>query len=267
MAIHKYPEEVQRFIAENVTGRTTRELVELTNAKFGTSFTESSMKAYKNNHGLKNGTRCGLAKGTPTKKFPAEVREFINSHYIGTGHTAMAQLVNEAFGTNYTKEHMKNYYARNNLNSGLTGYFDKGREPWNKGKPKTWVGGEATQFKKGNIPPNRLPIGSERIDSKDGYIYVKIQDGHLNNNWKQKHVLIWEQHNGPVPDGHVIIFGDGDKRNLDINNLILVSRKQLARLNHRGLIQKDADLTRIGITIADISSKISQRKKAMQATR
>ena len=43
----RYPREVHEFIAANVVGRTTRELVSLVNARFNLDFTESVMKSYK----------------------------------------------------------------------------------------------------------------------------------------------------------------------------------------------------------------------------
>ena len=143
---------------------------------------------------------------------------------------------------------------------GLETRFKKGIIPWNKGLKGVVTGGKETQFKKGNKPANWRPLGSERI-SKDGYVEVKVADGRLNKNWKAKHIVIWEEHNGPVPPGHVIIFGDGNNRNFDPGNLLCVSRAQLARLNQRGLIQEDAELTRAGIAIADICNKIGERKR------
>lgn len=255
----KYPDEVAQFIAENVVGKRTRELADLVNSKFNTNFTESKMRAYMKNHKLKNGLPTRLeGEGF---SYPENVRTFIVEHHVGVGHQAMADMVNKAFSTSYTKDQIKGCYARYKLDSGLTGQFTKGHTPFNKGKAKFWTGGEETQFKKGNVPPNRVSIGTERIDSKDGYIYVKIQDGHLNKNWKQKHVMIWEERNGPVPNGHAVIFGDGNNRNFDPGNLLLVSRAQLVRLNQMNLIQNDAELTRTGIVIADITNKISQRRK------
>ncbi|ATW28357.1 hypothetical protein DCMF_04495 [Candidatus Formimonas warabiya] len=192
----------------------------------------------------------------PTKLYPEEVRKFINDHYIGVGHQGMADLLNKMFGTNYTKDQMKAYYARFKLDSGLKGYFQKGRNPWNKGKKGTG-GWEPTQFKKGHTPTNYRPVGSERINV-DGYIEIKIADP---NKWRPKHQVVWEQTNGPIPKGHTIIFGDGNKQNLEPNNLILVSRKQLVRLNKHNLIQNDANLTRTAIVIADIYNKIGERKR------
>jgi hypothetical protein len=263
--MYKYPDKVQTFIADNVSGRRTQELVDLVNSRLKTNFTVPKMRSYMKNHDLKNGLPTRV-KGEGYS-YPDHIRSFIMSNYIGTGHQAMADMLNKEFGTAYTKEQIKGCYARYKLDSGLTGRYIKGQESWNKGKPKSWVGGEETQFKKGSIPPNRLPIGSERIDSKGGYIYVKKQDGHLNKNWKQKHVFIWEEKNGPIPKGHCILFGDSDKRNFDIDNLICVSRKQLARLNQNGLIQKDTELTKTGIVIADIQSKIGEAKKRNKPSR
>lgn len=47
---------------------------------------------------------------------------------------------------------------------------------------------------------------------------------------------------------------------VDIDNLILVSRKQLLILNNNNLIKNDVELTKTGIIIADIYSKINERK-------
>lgn len=255
----KYTEEIRAFIEKNVTGITTKALVELVNAEFGTSFTESKMRSFKTNYGLKSGIGCGIPAGQPTKLYPEKVREFIAEHYIGVGHQGMADLLNKAFGTSYTKDQMKAYYARFKLDSGLKGYFPKGHEPANKGKKGTG-GWPPTQFKKGNKPANWVPIGSERVNAY-GYVDIKVADGKKQKNWRGKHLVIWEAANGPVPRGHVVIFGDGDKKNVKLNNLILVSRKQLVRLNQRNLIQNDTELTKAGIIIADIFNKIGERKR------
>ena len=46
-----------------------------------------------------------------------------------------------------------------------------------------------------------------------------------------KHRVVWEQNNGPVPDGMVVVFKDGNKLNTAIENLELVSRKELMSKN------------------------------------
>ncbi|MDF2608895.1 MAG: phage protein [Lachnospiraceae bacterium] len=202
--------------------------------------------------------------------YTEEHKQFIRDHVANRQFPELTEMLNIHFGTNFEESAIKSLVYRLGLSNGLSGVnlskagiehrFQKGHIPANKGKKGTG-GWEPTQFKKGSIPPNRRPIGSERIDSKDGYTYVKIQDGHLNKNWKQKHVLLWEEQNGPVPKGSVIIFGDGNKLNFNPDNLILVTRAQLARLNQLKLIQDSTELTRTGLVIADIANKIGQRRK------
>ncbi len=252
----KYSEEIKAFIAENITGTTTKAMVELVNSKFGTDFTESKMKSFRGNYGLRSGIGCGIPKGTPTKSFPAEVREFIRNYYVGVGHQGMADMLNKVFGTNYTKGQMKAIYARFKLNSGRTGRFPKGNKPVTAIKKGQRLSPD-TEFFKGQIPHNYKSIGTEILRA-DGYVWVKIADP---NKWRQKHVLIWEAANGPKPDKHVVLFGDGNRQNFELDNLILVSQKQLVRLNQKHLIQNDAELTRTGIIIADISNQIGERRK------
>ena len=141
----RFKPEVHAFIAAHVAGTPTSELAEMTNAAFGTNFTAASMKSYKANHKLKNNRGTGQIKGKPTKAFPANVREYIFSHYKGTGHRQMCEQLFERFGIQYTPEQIKQYYARNKLNSGLTGYFKKGHCPYRpkpgvhaQGCEKTW---------------------------------------------------------------------------------------------------------------------------------
>lgn len=257
----KYSEEIKAFIAENVAGRTTKELAALVNARFNTDFTESKMKSYKQNHKLRSGTPGGLPAGLPTELYPEKVKAFISEHYVDVGYQAMADLLNQTFGTSYTNGQIRAYYKNNRLDSGLKGYFKKGHVPFNKGTKGLTQGGEQTQFKPGDMPHNWVPVGSERVTG-DGYVAVKIQDGKLQKNWKCKHHIIWEEVNGVVPEGHALIFADGDRLNVALDNLILVSKGKLAVLNQKKLISKTAELTKTGVIIADVLLKIGEREKA-----
>jgi hypothetical protein len=102
-----------------------------------------------------------------------------------------------------------------------------------------------------------MPVGSERVNS-EGYVDIKIAD---TSKWKQKHLIVWEEHNGKVPRGQRVIFGDGDKLNCQIENLILVSMATLLELNRKNLIKPNIDLTKAGIIITELNRKIYQRIK------
>ena len=256
----KFTEEIKAFIAANVEGITNEETTRRVNERFGTDFTEASVKSFKTKHGFKSGRR-GIPVGRPSKKYPDEIQQYIAKNYKGVGPKEMTDRLNATFCTNYTHNQIKTWYHNHKLNSGLDGFFARGSTPYNKGQrgvcPK---GCEASWFEKGNRPHNWVPIGTERINS-DGYAEIKVQEGKKQKNWKGKHILIWEEANGPVPKGHVVIFGDRDKNNFEVSNLILVTRAQLARLNQNKLIRDDADLTRTGVIIADLITAVSKRVK------
>jgi hypothetical protein len=190
--------------------------------------------------------------------FTPEQEAFVRAHVHGRPHADLTTLVNETFGLNLRVSQIKSFIRNHKLNTGLDGRFKPGHKPFNKGKKKWWVGGEDTQFPEGHRPHNYRPVGTERVNGDD-YVDIKIADP---NKWRSKHLLVWEQHHGrPLPKGCAVIFGDGNRRNFDPDNLILVSRGQLAVLNRRRLIQNDADLTRSAILVADLISKTHQRER------
>ncbi len=112
--------------------------------------------------------------------------------------------------------------------SGSASRFQPGHCPWNAGMKGLPTRGRAaeTQFKKGRKPHTWLPVGSERT-SNDGYLQRKVSDtGYPPKDWKGLHILLWEEHYGPVPAGHCICFKDGIKTNITLANLELLSRAE-----------------------------------------
>jgi len=114
------------------------------------------------------------------------------------------------------------------------GRIKKGSEPWNKGKKGWQAGGRAkeTQFKLGDRPSNTWrPIGAERT-GKGGVLYRKVADtGDKKVDWRAVHVLIWEEGNGPLPPGHIVVFGDKNPDNLSPDNLLAITRAENMRRN------------------------------------
>lgn len=191
--------------------------------------------------------------------YSKEEIEFLKEITPGRSNKEITEIFNQKFNLNISETAISAIRKKHHIKTGNTGQFQKGSIPANKGKKKMWKGGEETQFKKGNMPHNWVPIGSERI-TKDGYIQIKVQEGKLQHNWKGKHILIWEEHNGPVPKSHNIIFGDNNNRNFDINNLIMVSKAQMLYLSRNDLIKNDAEITKVAVKLADINQKISERR-------
>jgi len=116
-----------------------------------------------------------------------------------------------------------------------------------------------TSFKSGKQHPKYKAIGSERID-KDGYIVVKVAE----RKWQTKHQYIWEKNHGEIPKGHVIIFGNRNKRDFRIENLLLVSRRQLIVVNKFNLIFEDEELTKSGIALSELIQVKNKAKRKLK---
>lgn len=115
------------------------------------------------------------------------------------------------------------------------GQFTAGFKPWNKGKHGYSVEQRKSHFKAGNRPPTWVPVGTERwttpprsLPHAARYLKRKVAEP---NRWALVHRIVWEQHHGPIPEGHAVIFHDGDTSNFDINNLRCISRAELSRSN------------------------------------
>jgi len=106
--------------------------------------------------------------------------------------------------------------------------FKKGNVPANKGqKMSTEVYQKVakTMFKKGTVPPNTQPVGTIHQRKDTGgkmYQYIKLADC----NWQLLNRYTWEMHNGPIPKGMVVVYKDGNYLNNDINNLLMITKKE-----------------------------------------
>ena len=197
--------------------------------------------------------------------------KFLLENYKGIGNKELTELINEKFNTNFSTQQIKGYKRNHHLDSGLTGRFEKGQKSWNKGKKwEDYMSEQGknnslkTCFKKGNNPSNSVPIGTEKWKSThsdrndEGFLYVKVQDKKGRYNWKQKHRLIWEEVYGKIPKGCKIIFKDGNRHNIQIDNLELVSNSQMLILNKRNLIYHKKEITEAGILLAKYIDKVNK---------
>jgi hypothetical protein len=185
------------------------------------------------------------------RHYTSEEIRFVEKNIRGRSYVEMTKLVNECFRLRITLKQMETLLYKHGLRNGI-GSFRPGHVPANKGKTHSARQG------------NYKPVGSERTDG--GYIVVKVSDrkNRYHKNWKAKHRMIWEKAHGKIPRGHKVIFADGDRSNFDLDNLVLVSRSELAVMNHLGLISGDKDLTKAGKTVADIRILIAKRRRGIK---
>lgn len=139
--------------------------------------------------------------------------------------------------------------------------FKKGHVSHNKGKKmdaETYAKVRDTMFKKGNIPANHRPVGSERLNV-DGYVEVKIAEP---NKWRGKHRVIWEREHGEVPEGYSVSFKNGNRQDFSLDNLILVSRSDL--MNRNSLHRYPDELKEVIMLKGVVKRQINKYNKKRQ---
>ena len=202
-----------------------------------------------------------MSRQTHNSIFNDEQRQFIRDNYIGISSVELTNKLNEKFDANFNVKSIQNFKANNGLKSGAR----KGRVPHNKGKKMPTEIYERTKhywYQKGNIPKRNKTIGSERI-VKNGYVQVKITDEQYKGkaNWKLKHHLIYEQHYGPIPEGMVVTFVDGDVTNYDPENLVALTTTDLVWLNKHKMKFKDRELLESSIALGRLSMAVNKKKR------
>ena len=200
-----------------------------------------------------------MSKGHATK-YTKEEEEWLKENCKGVMYKDLAHMFNQRFNKNSKPKNLSQKLYRMGLRNGVDGRFSKGLVPWNKGL-KGYMGPNETSFKKGDIPPNLRPVGSRRQD-RDGYWLEKLESG----KWELVHRVIWENANGPIPDGHAVIFKDQNSNNLNIDNLILVNRSELLILNRHNLLSDETVITEVGVNVAkliDKTNKVKKEKKSL----
>lgn len=230
----------------------------------------------------------GRLKGSKNKtfyKFTADEINYLREIAPGRSREEMTQLMNEMFDYPFSLQQVINvcdrYQIKNGRRSGRYVWTDEEKEYL-----RSIVAGRSykeiaqlmrekfdyeftvLQVKKAchrykilneiDMTFKSSPDGSESIDQK-GYIKIKI-----NGKWRFKHKVIWEEVNGPLPEGSHLLFADGDKTNLDLDNLILVTKRELFTMSRQNLITEDMELTKTGLNVAKLMIQTQKMQKRLK---
>ncbi|HBJ74016.1 MAG TPA: HNH endonuclease [Syntrophaceae bacterium] len=233
----KYTAEQVEFLRAGFLLAGIPELTRDFNARFGLDKSCTSIRAALKNRRITCGRKTGEILKGKSLLFTPDQAAFVRENLPGRSRAELTDLLNETFAASFTVSQVTAFTKNHKIRSGRNGRFIKGRLSWNKGT-KGLTGRNQTCFVAGDVPVNRKPLGSERIDAKSGHILVKIAEenpytGH-GTRYKHKHVHIWELLHGPAPKGKVVFFVDGDKLNCSPENLMLIERSVLLRLNQSG---------------------------------
>lgn len=203
--------------------------------------------------------------------YSTEEIRFLKDNVKGITLKELTHRFNDHFNTNLSEHAIAMQKAKYGLKSGIVGgRFEKGYNPVNKGKKMSKEQYDVcskTMFKPGNKPKNTDPVGTEKLLA-DGYVWIKIDDKpkvpkHIN--WRQKHKLLWEQENGPIPEDCVVIFKDGNPTHIEIDNLECVTRSQLLIMNKKKLIHRNREITETGIAVARLIDTVNKKKNVKKS--
>lgn len=212
MSYHKLPEGLVEFVRENAEGRSSRELAQMVNDVFGTSFTAEKIKSFKAYRGI----RSNIQPKPPTV-LPESVRAFVRENCQGVRYADMAELVRRQFGVSITNKQMRWFYQNNELKSCV------------------------------RVNSNEAPLGTVIVD-KAGYLRKKVATGR----WELLHRLLWEEVHGEIPEGCNVTFLDGDKSHVCIENLALITNEEQMIMTRDGLRFSDSRRTETGLLIAKV---------------
>lgn len=198
-----------------------------------------------------------MAKGVKIPYSPKEIKWLEQNKTLPI--SEYTRIFNKKFSRSVDKVNLHALRKRKGWKTGRTGQFKKGNVPHPDAGAK---GPNKTSFKKGHKPANHKPVGYERVTA-DGTLEVKIAEPNV---FAIKSRHMWEQEKGKIPDGFVVFHLDGDALNCKIDNLCLLSRSELVRLNQHqkmlGIRYKDADksMRESLLALAKLKTKIGDLK-------
>ncbi len=187
--------------------------------------------------------------------------DFLRKHEA-TPRKKLAELFNAKFKVQVSIKGLSQKCRKLGLVCPNNGCFKKGSIPANKGK-KGLTGANKTSFAKGNVPLSTRKVGtiSTRKDKNERpYMHIKVAEP---NKWQMLHVYIWETKHGKIPKDYCVIFKDKDTLNPRLDNLMLVSRAELARLNQK-YAYIDESLKETALQVIKINDAIIKKSKKLK---
>lgn len=189
-------------------------------------------------------------------KYLKEHEDFLRKHEI-TPRKELAELFNTKFKAKVSHKALGQKCIKLGLICPNNGCFKKGSIPANKGK-KGFMKANKTSFTNGNTPFNTKKVGSiVTRKAKNGSLYMRIKIAEPNK-WQMLHVYIYEHKHGKIPKGYCVIFKDKNTLNTRLDNLMLVSRDELARLNQR-YAYIDKSLKETALQVVKLTKEIRKR--------
>lgn len=232
-----YTDQQITFIRQHYTKMTAAELVILFNDTFHENRTKKGLQGFINSLGL----NCIRTKNTWADSFTDEQKAFLFKHGPNMKRRELTEKFNQHFNENRPYNTIRSFCSRNKIPSpnGDGRYTAETSPRWQKGLSKDEFKEHYTEQSFNQLITPMLEshvkysIGDEVIRHDRPFIVVNNNFGHgIDARLKPKDAYVWEQHNGAIPDTHMLIHLDNDPMNCDISNLRCIPRKYRAFFYH-----------------------------------
>lgn len=230
----RWDDEKERWLAERYGAEPMPRLVAAFNERFGEQATKRALwqKAY--SLGLNAGSKRAPVKLQRRVRWSQEpeMNEWMLAHDEGQPTAVLSAEFVEAFGFALTCSQVSLWRSANGRQH---------RPSRGGGKPA-------------------LPVGSER--RRKTYTLVKVAEHptvpQSKDNWRMKHVLVYEKAFGPVPDGYDVVMANGDRDDFRPENLVAVPHRLMGRLNSPDTPEwHDADSLRAAVAYCELDCAIA----------
>lgn len=111
---------------------------------------------------------------------------------------------------------------------------------------------------------SKYPIGSSRIINGYEYIKVTTSGAGFYNQWDRKCRIVWRQHYGDIPEGHQIVFLNGDTLDCNIENLACISTKVCAKMSNghgKAFWSENPEVTKTGLLVCELDLALKENGK------
>lgn len=271
---HHFNDEEKKFIKNNARNYSNEEMQKMFNDKFGTNISLCSYQCIKQSLDLTNKQHI----------FSDEEDMWLVSNFGKMQSCFMYDVFREKFKTNIsnntirkrilqlgidTKRHVYTDEQNNFLKENVTNYtYPKLTEIFNNkfgaNVSVVSIRGQCHQYlnaKRGKnaFSASTLPIGTEKV--KNGMIYVKVSEVPFKRweRWVAKSRIVYEKHKGEIPKGYRVIFLDGNKFNLDIDNLYAIPSKIHTMLNQNSWYVNDRESMLAKIKYCELFYMLKER--------
>ena len=259
-----FPKDALQYLRDHASSEITRkEIMEMARRDLGYEISYQFVKHH-----------C-IKENLPFKKSVCQNRlmtdeqaEYMISIIPGRSSKEVTEMMNEKYGLALTVAQLRSWKKNHKIPSGYDARFRKGTTSHTKGRPwAEWMPPEsaahsrATQFTKGHIAKNSVPIGT--ISVRDGYPMIKVCNYKGVKNWTFYHRYVWEQHNGPVPKGYKILHLNGDRFDCSIENLRCVPDSVALGANGKFGWTEDPKINETILKAAELKIKISAAERKL----